>query len=119
MPATGDFAAFASILEFYHQTLSFASARTQAYFNHSGIFCAPRVIEHAPPRRRGPAMRRPLKGPRGADTETKTLFGAYSIGDYGASRPPTLPTAIEKNPFVTRSNLHRAASTHHRCTGCR
>lgn len=57
MASAGDFDTFATILEFYLQTLPFNEARTLAYFNHTGIFY----------------------------TETKTLFGAFAPSDYGAN----------------------------------
>ena len=48
-------------------------ARTEAYFGHSGIFY----------------------------TETKTLFGAFAVGDYGANAstrgPHSLPKYLEAN----------------------
>lgn len=70
MAASGDFENLASIFEFYLQTLNFATRRTMEYFNHTGIFY----------------------------TETKTLFGSYSVAGYGnnANRPPNLPVARER-----------------------
>ena len=73
MAPAGDFEHFASIFEFYLQTLPFNSRRTQIYFNHTGIFY----------------------------TETKTLFGSYSVSGYGngggkMDRPPNLPGYREK-----------------------
>jgi hypothetical protein len=69
MAASADFENLASIFEFYHQTLDFAARRTIEYFNHTGIFY----------------------------TETKTLFGSYSVAGYGdaAKRPLNLPVARE------------------------
>jgi hypothetical protein len=73
MAPAADFENFASIFEFYLQTLPFNSRRTQIYFNHTGIFY----------------------------TETKTLFGSYSVSGYGngggkADRPLNLPVYREK-----------------------
>ena len=79
MAAAGDFDNFATILEFYLQTVPFNSARTREYFNHDGIFY----------------------------TETKTMFGAYSPADYGpaastrgAGPPAALPVWLESNPYI-------------------
>ena len=53
--------------------LLWAQARTEAYFGHQGIFY----------------------------TETKTLFGAFAVGDYGANAstrgPHSLPKYLEAN----------------------
>jgi len=57
MAPAADFDTFSTIFEFYLQTIPFNSARTQAYFGHDGIFY----------------------------TETKTLFGAFAVNDYGAN----------------------------------
>ena len=75
MAAAGDFDTFATIFEFYLQTLPFNSARTKAYFNHTGIFY----------------------------TETKTLFGAFAVYDYGANastRHSSLPPYLESNGYI-------------------
>ena len=73
MAPAADFENFASLFEFFLQTLPFNSRRTQIYFNHSGIFY----------------------------TETKTLFGSYSVAGYGngggkTDRPPNLPVYREQ-----------------------
>ena len=68
---------FRTIFDFYLQTLPFNTARTRAYFGHEGIFY----------------------------TETKTLFGAFAMGDYG---PPaaqrnnshSLPVSLESNGYI-------------------
>ena len=64
-------------MEFYLQTLDFAAARTQSYFNHTGIFY----------------------------TETKTLFGAFAINDYGSNASTRtssagLPRYLESNGYI-------------------
>ena len=53
LPA-GDSDSMRVVLEYYLQMIPFSSARTLAYFNHTGIFF----------------------------TETKTLFGAFGPNDY-------------------------------------
>eukprot|EP01051_Picozoa_sp_SAG22_P025474 SAG22_NODE_7564_length_728_cov_1.205087_1_plen_125_part_01 len=81
MAAAADFDTLSTIMEFYLQTLDFNRARTLAYFNHSGIFY----------------------------TETKTLFGAFAVGDYGANASTrhalagpnrTLPAYLEQNGYI-------------------
>jgi hypothetical protein len=74
MAPAGDFDTFSTIFDFYLQTVPFNSARTQHYFGHKGIFY----------------------------TETKTLFGAFAINDYGQNAstrnpPSTLPVYLESN----------------------
>ena len=76
-PVATDFDTFSTIFEFYLQTLDFNSARTVHYFNHTGIFY----------------------------TETKTLFGAFAVGDYGSNAstrdpPKTLPPYLEANGYI-------------------
>ena len=77
MAPAADFDTFSMIFEFYLQTFEFNSARTLAYFNHSGIFY----------------------------TETKTLFGAFAVGDYGPNAstrtgPKNLPKYLEQNGYI-------------------
>ena len=57
MAAAGDFSQLRTIFDYYLQMLPFLETRTNAAFNHSGIYV----------------------------TETKTLFGAYDPCDYGTS----------------------------------
>ena len=71
LPA-GDVDTFETVLEFYLQMLPFAKARTQTYFNHSGIFF----------------------------TETKTNFAAYRPIDYGCNRPAGYPVYLEDNNYL-------------------
>jgi hypothetical protein len=73
LPA-GDVDSFEGILEYFLNMLPFAQARTQAYFNHSGVYF----------------------------TETKTIFGAYSPQDYGCagSRPAGFPVWLENNDYI-------------------
>jgi hypothetical protein len=76
MAPAGDFDTFSTIFEFYLQTVAFNSARTEAYFGHPGIFY----------------------------TETKTLFGAFAVGDYGVNAssrgPRDLPKYLEANGYI-------------------
>eukprot|EP00035_Acanthoeca_spectabilis_P003288 m.92313 g.92313 ORF g.92313 m.92313 type:complete len:428 (+) comp12033_c0_seq1:1523-2806(+) len=76
MAPAGDFDLFATILEFYLQTVPFNSARTREYFGHEGIYY----------------------------TETKTLFGAYSMRNYGPNAstrgPTTWPRYLESNGYI-------------------
>jgi hypothetical protein len=74
---SADFDTLSTIFEFYLQTLPFNAARTLSYFNHTGIFY----------------------------TETKTLFGAFAVSDYGANAstrtpPKTLPPYLESNGYI-------------------
>jgi hypothetical protein len=71
LPA-GDVDTFETILKYYANILPFAQARTQAYFNHSGIFYL----------------------------ETKTIFGAYGQVDYGCTRPAGFPVWLENNDYL-------------------
>eukprot|EP01001_Neometanema_parovale_P007003 NODE_332_length_2657_cov_50.772691_g312_i0.p1 GENE.NODE_332_length_2657_cov_50.772691_g312_i0~~NODE_332_length_2657_cov_50.772691_g312_i0.p1 ORF type:complete len:832 (-),score=157.15 NODE_332_length_2657_cov_50.772691_g312_i0:160-2604(-) len=78
MAPAGDFDTFQQVFEFYLQTVPLLSARTQAYFNHTGIFY----------------------------TETKTLFGLFTPGDYGhaaSDRTPGSglpPVYLEENGYI-------------------
>jgi hypothetical protein len=74
---SADFDTLSTIFEFYLQTMPFNAARTLHYFNHTGIFY----------------------------TETKTLFGAFAVGDYGKNAstrtpPKTLPPYLESNGYI-------------------
>jgi hypothetical protein len=73
LPA-GDVDTFETILKYYANILPFAQARTQAYFNHSGIYY----------------------------TETKTIFGSYSQHDYGCTRPDGYPAWLQTNDHVSK-----------------
>ena len=93
MAPAGDFDSFASIFEFYLQTLPFNAARTLAYFGHAGIFY----------------------------TETKTLFGAFAVGDYGQNASTrTSPTGLPKYAVTSTafgtSVLGPVLATRHPCT---
>lgn len=72
MLQTGDVDVFETILKYYNNTLPFNMARTQAYFNHSGIFY----------------------------TETKHICGAFASEDYGCSRPQGWPVWLETNDYI-------------------
>ena len=76
MAAAGDFTQFATIFEFYLQTVPLVAARTQAYFGHPGIFY----------------------------TEVKTLFGLFSTRPYGTNsstrKPGTLPVSLEASSYI-------------------
>ena len=78
MLASGDVHVHNNILEFFLQMTDFSTARTMFLFNHTGIFY----------------------------TETKTLYGAYALRDYGYRKPyvprniTKTPVAIEGNPFI-------------------
>eukprot|EP00047_Mylnosiga_fluctuans_P009520 m.263358 g.263358 ORF g.263358 m.263358 type:complete len:1042 (+) comp26666_c0_seq1:28-3153(+) len=72
MLETGDADVFETILKYYNNTLPFAAARTQAYFNHTGIFY----------------------------TETKHILGAFAGEDYGCSRPQGWPVWLETNDYI-------------------
>lgn len=76
MAVSGDWDNLRSILDFYKQTLDFNRARTMAYFNHDGIYY----------------------------TGTKTLFGAYAVGDYGPNASLRTgagwPVYLESNGYI-------------------
>ena len=76
MAAAGDFPQFATICEFYLQTVPLVSARTQEHFGHEGTFY----------------------------TEVKTLFGLFSTRPYGtnatARGPGTLPVSLEASGYI-------------------
>jgi hypothetical protein len=72
MLAAGDFDSMRVILDYYMNIKIFLQLRTQAYWNHSGIWT----------------------------TETHTLFGAYSMSDYGCNRPATYPTPYEASGYL-------------------
>ena len=73
MVPAGDFDNLQPLFDYYLQMLPFAQARTQHYFGHPGIFF----------------------------TETKTIFGAYAVGDYGCKRSPGFPPQLEANGYVS------------------
>ena len=90
MIPAGDFDSVEPVFEYYSQMLPFAKARTREYFNHSGIFF----------------------------TETKTVFGAYTLGDYGCttgpqkgSRPPGYPHQLEANKYIFMDYAGNAGGT--------
>ena len=89
MAASGDFDSLEVALEFYLSMVPFWSARTAAYFNHSGIFT----------------------------TETKTLFGAYAPNDYGpdastrTGKPGDLPVALQANNYLRYDYAGNAGPT--------
>lgn len=63
MLATGDADTFETILKYFNNIRPFSAARTQAYFNHTGVFYI----------------------------ETQTVFGSYTGNDYACSRPEGYP----------------------------
>lgn len=71
MIVAGDFDAIRTLFEYYLQMVPFAEARTQSYFQHSGIFFV----------------------------ETKTIFGTYGMDDYGCDHTDE-PAQIEKNLYM-------------------
>ena len=93
MLASADFNVHANILEFFLQMTDFSTARTMFLFNHTGIFY----------------------------TETKTLYGAYALRDYGYRKPyvprniTKTPVAIEGNPFIRFDCKQKARARIHLC----
>eukprot|EP01047_Picozoa_sp_COSAG01_P048186 COSAG01_NODE_4672_length_4829_cov_3.623890_1_plen_1016_part_00 len=85
MIPAGDFEHLVPIFEYYLRMLPFAKARTQNYFGHGGVFF----------------------------TETKSVFGAFAIGDYGcaAERKPNYPPQLEANLYISMDYGGNAGST--------
>jgi hypothetical protein len=91
MIPAGDFEHLLPIFQYYLQMLPFAKARTEAYFGHGGVFF----------------------------TETKTVFGAYAIGDYGCDTTPDrqrkpgheYPDQLEANGYIRMDYAGNAGGT--------
>ena len=91
MIPAGDFEHLLPILEYYVRMLPFAKARTEAYFGHGGVFF----------------------------TETKTVFGAFAIGDYGCDNTPDrqrkpgyeYPDQLEANGYIRMDYAGNAGGT--------
>ena len=89
MIPAGDFDSVVPVFEYYLQMLPFAKARTREYFQHEGVFF----------------------------TETKTVFGAFAMSDYGCtgpqkgSRPPGYPHQLEANGYTRMDYAGNAGGT--------
>ena len=72
MMIAGDYDLQAVILDYYMNILKLLGPRTQAYWNHSGMWT----------------------------TETHHLTGAYDMSDYGCNRPSNYPVNIMMSGYL-------------------
>ena len=72
MAAAGDFDSWRVVLDYYLNMREYLEPRTQLYWNHTGMWT----------------------------TETQHLTGAYSMSDYGCSRPADYPVQYESSGWI-------------------